>query len=187
MTKKNWVRKFGSQRVKCFEICDFSQHVGIFTRTFSAQTVWNGIILNTLSVKSKQPPCRNYTLKLSIIMHKLYDQPIKITTRFLGSDVLDCIMNSERLFGSWPWEPGHDLKSGWEFRLTICIAVVNLYCTFKLTDSSNNKGNALMIDCSYLGSSPFSTGVSSSSLNCSAFLTFSKHEVAGFRETLSYL
>ena len=25
--------KFGSQRVKCFEICDFSQPVGIFTRT----------------------------------------------------------------------------------------------------------------------------------------------------------
>ena len=37
------------------------------------------------------------------------------------------------------WEPGHDPKSGWEFRLTICIALVNLYCTFNLTLSTTKE------------------------------------------------
>ena len=69
------------------------------------QTVCLFCIINTLSVKSKQPPCPNYTLKISIIMQKWNNRPIKITTRFSGSDV------TGRHFGSGPWEPGHEPKA----------------------------------------------------------------------------
>ena len=71
---------------------------------------------------------------------------------------------------------GHVLGTWARSEKRLRVQANNLYCCRESVlhirpYSSNNKGNALMIDCSYLGSSPFSTGVSSSSLNCSAFLT----------------
>ena len=128
--------KFGSRRVKLFEIYRLLTALGYIHESllpgqfsfffwsygyFPHQT-WNKpfeMVLLTSKCEIK-----NYTLILSINMHKWNNRPVKITTRFSGNDEF------RRLFRERTQFAGSEPKNGWELRLHHNIIV---YCIVFLT------------------------------------------------------